>query len=282
MSNSLTIKEIEGLGYYDFMGYMGIPFFNIGGFASIDRLAELCKITEHTKILEVGCGTGANACYLAKTYRCSVVGIDVAEYMVKYAQKRASDLDLNNRVSFKVGDAYNLEFQDKEFDLVLTIFVSQFLEPARVFPEFFRVLKVNGYLGVNEMYKADDIPDEASQRVNYGERVFRELTDLPFTIKSPVSWRLAFESAGFSDILLEERSNASEKPYANSVSEFGGYISLISTLWKTLVFALKSRKIRKRFGKISKVKGVLLQDKLTSKYMGYILCVGRKPLIYPK
>jgi len=282
MSNPLTIKEIEGLGYYDFMGYMGIPFFNIGGFASIDRLAELCKITEHTKILEVGCGTGANACYLAKTYRCSVVGIDVAEYMVKYAQKRASDLDLNNRVSFKVGDAYNLEFQDKEFDLVLTIFVSQFLEPARVFPEFFRVLKVNGYLGVNEMYKTDDIPDEASQRVNYGERVFRELTELPFTIKSPVSWRLAFESAGFSDILLEERSNASEKPYANSVSEFGGYISLISTLWKTLVFALKSGKIRKRFGKISKVKGVLLQDKLTSKYMGYLLCVGRKPLIYPK
>jgi hypothetical protein len=160
--------------------------------------------------------------------------------------------------------------------------VSQFLEPARVFPEFFRVLKVNGYLGVNEMYKTDDIPDEASQRVNYGERVFRELTELPFTIKSPVSWRLAFESAGFSDILLEERSNASEKPYANSVSEFGGYISLISTLWKTLVFALKSGKIRKRFGKISKVKGVLLQDKLTSKYMGYLLCVGRKPLIYPK
>ena len=27
----LSIKEIEELGYYDFMGYMEVPFFNIGG-----------------------------------------------------------------------------------------------------------------------------------------------------------------------------------------------------------------------------------------------------------
>jgi hypothetical protein len=42
MSSTLTLKEIEGLDYYDFMSYMGVPFFNIGGFTSIDRLAELC------------------------------------------------------------------------------------------------------------------------------------------------------------------------------------------------------------------------------------------------
>jgi len=271
------LKEIEGLGYYDFMGYMGVPFFNIGGIASVDRLAELCQITEHTKVLEVGCGTGANACHLAKRYGCSVVGVDIAEHMVRYALKRATDLGLTDRVSFRVGDAYSLDFPDEDFDVVLTIFVSQFLDPARAFLEFFRVLKVGGCLGVNEMCKADHIPPEAMDRVNYGERVFRELTDLPFTIRTPASWGSAFESAGFSDLFLEEHSNVSQQPYAlSSVDEFGGWGKLMGTLWRVFVLALRSGKMRERFSKISEVKSVLLRGVVASRYMGYILCVGRK------
>ena len=75
---SLTREEIEELSYYDFMGYVKAPFFNIGGIGSIDRLAELCQINEKSRILVVGCGTGWNACYLARTFGCQVVGIDVA------------------------------------------------------------------------------------------------------------------------------------------------------------------------------------------------------------
>jgi len=278
MEQSLTIKEIEELGYYDFMGYMGVPFFNIGGAASMDRLAELCHINENTVVLEVGCGTGGNACYLADTYGCRVVGIDIAEHMVRYAQRRADELGLTDRVSFKVGDAYNLEFPDDSFDAVLTVFVSQFLEPARAFPEFLRVLKPGGYLGINEMYRANDVPPEAVDRVDYGERVFRELTDLPFTLRSPSTWGSAFDSAGFSDVVVEEHSNVSEQPYALSMmDEFGGWGKLIGILWETLVLAVRSGKIRRRYGKISRGKSVLLRDRVASKYIGYILCAGVKP-----
>jgi len=279
MTGKLTLKEIEDLGYYDFMGYMGVPFFNTGGFASVDKLAELCHITEHTKILEVGCGTGGNACYLAKRYGCSVVGVDVAEHMVRHAQKRATEMSLNDRVSFRVGDAYGMEFPDENFDAVLTIFVSQFLDPARVFPEFYRVLKDGGYFGVNEMYKADDVTVDALDRVNYGESVLRELTDLPFTIRSPASWGSAFGSAGFSDIFLEQYSNYTQQPFAlNTVDEFGGWSKLIGTLWRILVLALRSGKMRERFGRISKAKSVLLRDRVANRYLGYILCVGKKSL----
>jgi len=44
---------------------------------------------------------------------------------------------------------------------MFTVFVSQFLDKQRAFPEFARVLKPQGYLGINEMYKADEIPPEA-------------------------------------------------------------------------------------------------------------------------
>jgi SAM-dependent methyltransferase len=280
MSATLTLKEIEDLGYYDFMGYLGVPFFNTGGFSSIDRLAELCQITEHTRILEVGCGTGANACYLAKKYGCRVMGVDISEHMVRYALNRATELGLTNNVTFMLGDAYNLEFPDEDFNVVLTVFVSQFLDPARAFPEFYRVLKDGGYLGVNEMYKADNVPPEALNRVNHGERVFSELTDLPFTIRSPTSWGSAFESTKFSDVAMEEHSNASQPPYSsNIVDEFGGWGKLVGTLWRTFALALKSRKMWERYTKIGEAKGVLLRDKVANKYLGYILCIGRKSLV---
>ena len=278
MSRSLTLKEIEGLGYYDFMGYMGVPFFNIGGAASIDRLAELCHIDENTVVLEVGCGTGGNACYLADTYGFRVVGIDIAEHMIRYAQKRAADLRLTDRVSFQVGDAYGLDFPDGSFDTVLTVFVSQFLDPARAFPEFHRVLRQGGYLGINEMYKADHVPPEAVERVDYGERVFRELTDLPFTLRGPSVWREAFTAAGFTDVVVEEHSSYLRQAESLSmIEEVGGWGKLLGILWEMCILALRSGKIRKRFGKISKGKRVLLRDKVASKYIGYILCAAVKP-----
>ena len=160
-----------------------------------------------------------------------------------------------------------MEFPDEDFDAVLTIFVSQFLDPARVFPEFYRVLKDGGYFGVNEMYKADDVPVDALDHVARAR------------IRSPASWGSAFGSAGFSDIFLEQYSNYSQQPYAlNNVDEFGGWGKLIGTLWRILVLALKSGKMRERFGRISKAKSVLLRDRVANRYLGYILCVGKKSL----
>ena len=278
MDQSLTVKEIEELGYYDFMGYMGVPFFNIGGSASMDRLAGLCRIDEDTLVLDVGCGTGGNSCYLAEKHGCRVVGIDIAERMIMYAEKRVEELGLTDRVSFQVGDAYGLELPDGGFDAVLTVFTSQFLEPERAFPEFHRVLRQGGYLGINEMYRADQVPLEAVERVDYGELVFRELTDLPFTLRSPSVWRGAFKAAGFTDTVVEEYSNfMGQAESLSMIEEVGGWGRFLGILWEMLVLAFRSGKIRRRYSKISKGKSVLLRDKVASKYIGYNLCAAVKP-----
>ena len=273
----MSIEEIEELGYYDFMGYMEVPFFNIGGATSIDRLAELCQINQESRILVVGCGTGGNSCYLANRYGCMVVGIDIAEHMVKYARERAEALQLTDRVAFQVGDAYDLEFPDGSFDAVLTVFVSQFLDPHRAYPGFLHVLRPGGHLGINEMYRADDVPQEALARVEVGEEVFREITELPFTLRSLSTWREVFEASGFTDLAIEEYTNISQLSASlGMVEEFGGWGKIIGTLWEMLVLALKSKKMRQRFRRLSRGKRVQLRDRVASKYIGYILCVGRK------
>ena len=274
----LPIEEVEKLGYYDFMGYLEVPFFNIGGVSSIDRLAELLRIDEDTRILEVGCGTAGNACYLANKYGCRVTGIDIAEHMVRQAQIKAEKLGFTDRVAFKVGNAYDLDFPDNSFDVVFTIFTSQLLDTSVAFKEFIRVLDRGGRLGINEMYKEDEIPPEARDRVEEGERVFREITELPFNVRSNMEWRIHFEEAGFKDIAVEKYTNVVQRSNALKIAdEFGGWWKITTTIWEMLMLAMRSKRIRQRMGLISKGKRILLNDRVASRYIGYILCVGNKP-----
>ncbi len=276
MSRRLTIAEVERLGYYDFMGYMGIPFFNIGGGASMDRLAEICRIGEGARVLEVGCGTGTNACHLAERFGCTVVGIDIAEYMVAEAQRKAEEKGLKDRVSFSVGDAYHIDFPDASFDAVVTVFVSQFLDPARAFAEFRRVLRPGGRLGVNEMYRDEASEGPAKRKVDHAESVFRDLTGLPFTLRSPERWRSAFTDAGFEEVEVEVHSNANEPPYTGNIVEvFGGWGKMMSTMWTLLVYAVRSGTMRSRFKVINEAKRILIKDKETSRNIGYVLASGK-------
>jgi len=275
--DDLSLKEIEELSYYDFMGYMDVPFFNIGGVGSINRLAELCKIRENSKVLEVGCGTGGNSCYLAQTYGCQVTGIDIAEHMIQKAQRRSEERNLAGRVTFLLGDAYHLKFPPGSFDVVLTVFVSHFLDKQRAFPEFVRVLKSGGCLGINEMYKANEIPPEAIDKVREGEQVLQGVTELPFTLNSPTGWRQSFEAATLINIAVEEYPGFKQQEKAMTiVKEFGGWGKMVKTLGKILLLATESKKLRSQFGKISRGKR-LLRDKIATKYVGYILVVGEKP-----
>ena len=248
----LPIEEVEKMGYYDFMGYLEVPFFNIGGVGSIDQLGELLGLNENTKALEIGCGTGGNSCYMANKFGCHVTGIDIAEQMVEQAQAKAVELGLTEKVSFKLGNAYELDFDEGSFDVVYTIFVSQFLDPDKVFKEFNRVLVQGGMLGINEMYMESEIPPEVEDRVREGVNVFRDITQLPFNVRTDTEWKNAFETNGFVDVELEKFPNASRSIDAfRMVNELGGWWKIVKILWEMTVLALKSKKIRHLFGLIN-------------------------------
>jgi len=155
--------------------------------------------------------------------------------------------------------------------------VSHFLDIQRAFPEFVRVLKSGGCLGINEMYKANEIPPEAIDKVREGEQVLQGVTELPFTLNSPTGWRQSFEAATLINIAVEEYPGFKQQEKAMTiVKEFGGWGKMVKTLGKILLLATESKKLRSQFGKISRGKR-LLRDKIATKYVGYILVVGEKP-----
>ncbi len=81
---------------------------------------EVIRLTKegllHGKVLDVGCGTGENALYLAQ-HGCEVVGLDAVPLAVAAAQAKARERGLN--VTFLTHDALHLESVGTDFDVIL-------------------------------------------------------------------------------------------------------------------------------------------------------------------
>lgn len=276
---NLSLEEVENLSYYDFMSYLGASFFQLGGPKSMERLAESCQIDRDEKVLEVGCGSGLNACRIAQKFGCSVLGVDIAEVSVELARDRAGKEGLGGLVEFRVGDAYNLPFGPDTFDVVITGFVSQFFDAEKAFREFARVLRPGGLLGVNEMYKDQEIPPKEAEEIQEVEDLLKDLTRLPFQLHTPEDWRRCFEDAGFGDVQIrksKEYLGLKDTPYI--IREMGGWGGFLPVLGRMLKYYLLSKKIRNRFQQLQKVKAVFMRKRSTSRHVGYVLATGRKPL----
>lgn len=101
------------------------------------------------RALDVGCGTGYLARRLGRAVgpRGSVVGVDASESMIDYA--RGVDPAVN--VSFALGVAEALEFEDGSFDLVTSSMMLHHLPEdlrGRAVSEMARVLRPGGRLVV--------------------------------------------------------------------------------------------------------------------------------------
>ena len=73
-------------------------------------------------ILELGCGTGAHACFLAERgYR--IHGIDASEEMLRHAREHVAQQfpQYASQMTFQQGDIRNIQL-DKQFDAILSLF----------------------------------------------------------------------------------------------------------------------------------------------------------------
>ena len=75
----MTAENAElKMTYLDLQAYAGVTK-HMGGFEATDELLSLCHIKNAQQVLDVGCGIGVGPAYMAKTYGCRVVGVDILD-----------------------------------------------------------------------------------------------------------------------------------------------------------------------------------------------------------
>lgn len=98
------------------------------------------------RLLDVACGTGNSAVPAARA-GASVTGVDIASNLLAQARQRATAENLDIR--FEEGDAEELPFPDRSFDVVLSMFGAMFApRPERVAAELLRVCKPGGMVAM--------------------------------------------------------------------------------------------------------------------------------------
>jgi ubiquinone/menaquinone biosynthesis C-methylase UbiE len=119
----------------------------------IRLLKKKVRLKKGARILEVGCGRGAGARLILKSFQPSLLcALDLDIQMVQEARAYLSTNE-GKRVSLYVGDVFRLPFKDRALDAVFGFGVLHHVPDWRgAAAEIARVLKIGGTYFVEEFY----------------------------------------------------------------------------------------------------------------------------------
>ncbi|AHD08262.1 class I SAM-dependent methyltransferase [Phaeobacter gallaeciensis] len=145
------------------------------------RRRAVAYVNEHRsgRLLEVGVGTGLSLPLYKSSLK--VTGIDFSEDMLKKAQKRVEESDLDHVEALRQMDARSLDFPDATFDTVSAMHVLSVVpDPEQVMGEIARVLKPGGKVVITNHFLREQ-----------GVLAFLERVSAPFA--NVLGWHSDFE-----------------------------------------------------------------------------------------
>ncbi len=240
---------------------------HMDGFKATKELARLCRIRKGAHILDVGCGMGLTACWLAKEYECKVIGIDFSEKMIEWSKKNAKIEHVEDKVEFMVADAQALPFEDESFDVVICESVLVFVKNReKAMREYVRVAKRGGYIGLNEATWLKPSPPE---NVLEYLTIFEEVKDF----LDANGWKKLLDRVGLKEVEMRVHTISTKSETTARIKMFG-IRRVLAALWRILTSFILKPHYRKMIIKLLKAVKTIPTE--LYEYWGYGIYVGRK------
>jgi len=133
--------------------------------ALVERLAQRAEIRAGSRVLDVGCGLGGSAIWLARELKCSVLGLTISPAQLEMARTRAIEEGLEDRVRFQLEDANSLRYVEM-FDVVWVIECSEHLfDKAAFIRSAAAALQPGGVLALCAWLKSDGVPSDEHHEI---------------------------------------------------------------------------------------------------------------------
>jgi sarcosine/dimethylglycine N-methyltransferase len=126
-----------------------IDHFHGGGLASTKELVAMLQPKAGEAVLDIGCGIGGPARWIAATFGCQVTGIDLTAAFCRAARILTAETGLSDKVKIFEASALALPFEPESFDRAYSQNVVMNIADKRGFyREALRVLRPGGVLAL--------------------------------------------------------------------------------------------------------------------------------------
>jgi cyclopropane fatty-acyl-phospholipid synthase-like methyltransferase len=151
---------------------------HFGGLAATDALARHAKINKSTHVLDLCCGLGGPARYLAYHHGCRVTGVDMNTDRLAGAVRLTERTKLQDRVLFHHANALQTGLADETFDVIVSQEAFCHIPDKKtLIAECVRLLKPGGRIVYTDILARNSMTNEIRSRLE-NEMVFSELSTL--------------------------------------------------------------------------------------------------------
>jgi phosphoethanolamine N-methyltransferase len=191
-SGQYSRQEIE-----KYEAVYGRNFVSPGGKATAQEFIALLELKPGMRVLDVGCGIGGAAFYMAQQYGVRVHGIDISANMLEIARERCREMGLEDSITFERGDVLDFDGASR-YDRVYSRDV--FLHIADKV-RLMQILK-NSLLRRGKLLFTDYCSGEGDK----SESFEKYITQRNYFLRTINEYHILLAQVGFTEIVAQDRT----------------------------------------------------------------------------
>jgi geranyl diphosphate 2-C-methyltransferase len=131
-------------------------------------LDHLGPVPPEDRLLDSGCGRGGGSLLAHQRFGCAVEGISISRSQIAFANERAAERGVDDRVGFNLRNMLDTGFETGSFDGIWNNESTMYVELSLLFAEYQRLLRRGGrYVCVTGCYNdAYGLPSRAVSEIN--------------------------------------------------------------------------------------------------------------------
>jgi len=211
----------------------GSTYVSVGGEHTTSEFTEKLNLEPNMKVLDIGCGIGGSAFYMARKYGVDVNGVDLSTNMIEIALENRMIVEpaVKHRVQFYAEDAITMPYPESFYNVVYSRdTILHIPDKLDLFKKFYSTLKSGGICLISDYCHGDQ---EHSERFKQyvAKRDYKLLTVEEYGKRLQQAGFVNVEAIDSSQLMIEMLQVEIEKFVGMKdafIQEFGeeGYLSI--------------------------------------------------------